>query len=94
MTSCCAVRAPRVNAHRFAALARFRFMPSTVIRRFIYREDTRELDVTFTTGRRYLYAEVPPQAARALKESFAKGVHFNRHIRGHYPYRELAPADD
>lgn len=69
-------------------------MPSTVIRRFTYREEARELEVTFTTGRRYLYSEVPPEAARALKESFAKGVHFNRHMRGRYPYRELQPVDD
>ena len=69
-------------------------MPSAVIRRFTYREDARELDVTFTTGRPYLYSEVPPQAAQALKESFAKGVHFNRHMRGRYPYRELSPASE
>lgn len=69
-------------------------MPSTVIRRFTYREEARELEVTFTTGRRCLYSEVPPKAARALKESFAKGVHFNRHMRGRYPYRELQPAAD
>ena len=64
-------------------------MPSTVIRRSSYREETRELDVTFTTGRRYLYADVPPEAAQALKESFAKGVHFNRYIRGAYAHREI-----
>jgi len=66
-------------------------MPSTVIRRWSYREETRELDVTFTTGRRYLYADVPPEAAQALKESFAKGVHFNRYIRGNFAYREVEP---
>ena len=74
----------QVNAARIA------IMPSAVIRRFTYREDAREL----TTGRRYLYSEVPPQAAQALKESFAKGVHFNRHMRGRYPYRELSPASE
>ena len=64
-------------------------MPSTVIRRFDYRHETRVLDVTFTTGRRYLYRDVPPEAAQALRESFAKGVHFNRYIRGRYPHEEL-----
>ena len=68
-------------------------MPSTVIRRFAYRPDSRTLDVTFTTGRRYLYADVPPEAALALKESFAKGIHFNRYIRGRYTYEEVE-ADD
>ena len=64
-------------------------MPSTVIRRFDYRPATRELVVEFVTGRRYLYSEVSEQAAEALRASFAKGVHFNRNIRGHYPVREL-----
>ena len=66
-------------------------MPSTVIRRFDYRLDERILDVTFTTGRRYLYRDVPPEAAQALRESFAKGVHFNRHIRGRYAFEEVEP---
>ncbi|HET9355176.1 MAG TPA: KTSC domain-containing protein [Sphingomicrobium sp.] len=69
-------------------------MPSAVIRRFDYSEPTRTLEVTFTTGRRYVYRDVPPEAAQALKESFAKGVHFNRHIRGRYPFEELEPESD
>ena len=69
-------------------------MPSTVIRRFDYRLDERTLDVTFTTGRRYLYRDVPPEAAQALKESFAKGVHFNRHIRGKFAFEEVEPQSD
>ena len=69
-------------------------MPSTVIRRFDYRLDERTLDVTFTTGRRYLYRDVPPEAAQALKESFAKGVHFNRHIRGKYAFEEVEAQSD
>lgn len=68
-------------------------MPSTVIRHFDYRPDTRELVVEFVTGRRYLYSHVPAEAAEALRTSFAKGVHFNRRIRGQYPVRELG-ADE
>lgn len=64
-------------------------MPSTVIRRFDYSPERRELFVEFTTGRRYLYADVPAEAADALRSSFAKGVHFNRHIRGRFASREL-----
>ena len=67
-------------------------MPSTVIRRFDYSPDARELTVEFVTGRRYLYSEVPPEEAQALRGAFAKGVHFNRRIRGHYAWRELEPA--
>jgi hypothetical protein len=65
-------------------------MPSTVIRRFDYRPELRELDVLFTTGRRYIYAVVPPVAAEAFRAAFAKGVHFNRRIRGRYRFTEVA----
>lgn len=64
-------------------------MPSTVIRRFDYRPDAGELEITFTTGRRYLYLNVPEDAVQRLRSAFAKGVHFNRYIRNHYPCREL-----
>lgn len=65
-------------------------MPSTVIRRFDYLPERRELLVEFVTGHRYLYSGVPPQAAEAFRSAFAKGSHFNRRIRDHYPCRELA----
>ncbi len=68
-------------------------MPSTVIRSFDYRPDTAELDVLFTTGRRYLYHDVPPEAVEAFRGAFAKGVHFNRYIRGRYRFTELAGAE-
>jgi hypothetical protein len=57
-------------------------MPSTVIRRFSYAPESRELTVELVTGRRYLYSEVPEQEAEAFRLAFAKGVHFNRYIRG------------
>lgn len=68
-------------------------MPSTIIRRFAYRPDARELEVLFTTGRRYVYRDVPPEAVEAFRGAFSKGRHFNARIRGHYPYKELEPAD-
>ena len=65
-------------------------MPSTVIKRFDYRPGAQELEVLFVTGRRYLYANVPPEAVDAFRAAFSKGSHFNRHIRDKYPCRELA----
>lgn len=64
-------------------------MPSSVIRRFEYFPETRELLVTFTTGRRYLYSNVAEEEARRFRAAFAKGIHFNRHIRDRYACREL-----
>ena len=66
-------------------------MPSTVIRSFDYRAERRELQVTFTTGRRYLYLGVPPEKVEAMRSSFSKGRYFNTRIRPCYPYRELGP---
>lgn len=68
-------------------------MPSTVIRRFDYRAAERELDVLFTTGRRYVFHDVPPEAATAFRAAFSKGRHFNAHIRGRYAFTEAGPAD-
>ena len=68
-------------------------MPSSVIRSFDYRPDAHELEVLFTTGRRYLYREVPPEAADAFRSAFAKGRHFNARIRGRYCYEELDPGE-
>lgn len=65
-------------------------MPSTIIRAFDYRPAERELEILFTTGRRYLYHEVPPEAAAAFRAAFSRGRHFNARIRGRYGYTELA----
>ena len=65
-------------------------MPSTVIRRFAYDPACSELRVEFVTGRCYLYSAVPAEEAARFAAAFAKGVHFNRHIRNRYPCRELA----
>jgi hypothetical protein len=68
-------------------------MPSTVIRRFDYRPERRELEITFTTGRHYLYSDVPAQAVEQFRAAFSKGAHFNRYIRDRYPCRELHEQD-
>jgi hypothetical protein len=63
-------------------------MPSTVIRRFAYDPDRRELWVEFVTGRRYVYEQVPEAVVSALGSAFAKGVYFNTRIRDRFRFRE------
>jgi lysyl-tRNA synthetase class 2 len=63
-------------------------MPSTVIRSIAYSPETGELDVLFTTGRRYLFHGVPPEAAEAFRAARIKGRHFNARIRGRYRFTE------
>jgi len=65
-------------------------MPSSVIRRFDYRPEACELEILFTTGRRYLYTRVPEEIARRFRSAISKGRFFNAHIRDRYPYRELS----
>ena len=64
-------------------------MPSSVIRSFTYDPADRRLDVTFVSGRKYAYAEVPPEVYDEMKLSFAKGEYFNRKIRGRFEARAV-----
>ena len=51
----------------------------------------RSSTITFTTGRRYVYFQVPPAAYEDFSAAFSKGRHFNANIRDHYDFAE-APA--
>jgi hypothetical protein len=64
-------------------------MPSTFIQRFDYVPDRRELTVTFTTGRVYVYEKVPADIAERFRSAFAKGRFFNARIRDRFPSREV-----
>ena len=66
-------------------------MPSTAIRAFRYDAPRRALEVTFVTGRRYRYFDVPETVADGLAGAFSKGRFFNARIRDRFRYRELAP---
>jgi hypothetical protein len=67
-------------------------MPSAVIRDFSYNVATRQLVVTFATGRVYAYAAVPPDVHNAFRASGSKGRFFNQEIRDNYDCREITPA--
>jgi lysyl-tRNA synthetase class 2 len=55
-----------------------------VIRSFRYDPEARELHVTFVSGRRYVYADVPAEVAEEMRLAFSKGSFFNRRIRDHF----------
>ena len=65
-------------------------MPSTVIRRFAYVPEARELIIEFVSGRRYAYLDVPPEEVESMRAAFSKGSYFNRNIRDRYAFSELA----
>ena len=66
-------------------------MPSHVIRDFTYNVATRQLVITFVSGRVYAYADVPPQVHSAFRASGSKGRFFNQEIRDNYDCREITP---
>jgi hypothetical protein len=67
-------------------------MPSSVIRHFEHDPATRQLMVTFTTGRVYVYDDVPDAVAAALRAAPSKGSFFNSQIRNAHRYHELPRA--
>ena len=67
-------------------------MPSSVIRDFTYLPDTNTLELTFSSGRRYRYRQVPPDIYREMRASFSKGEFFNAFIRGRYVFEPVSPA--
>lgn len=62
---------------------------SSVIVRALYDASKRELAVTFTSGRKYIYEDVPPDVALELQSAPSQGQYFNWRIRDQYPFREL-----
>lgn len=64
-------------------------MPSTVIRGFDYDAARRVLTVRFVSGRCYAYHDVPPDLPDRWRAAFAKGIFFNREVRGRYHMTEL-----
>lgn len=66
-------------------------MPSTVIGAFAYDPASRTLTVTFRSGRRYRYHQVPPEIYEAMRASFSKGAFFNRHVRDQFRFIEDPP---
>ncbi len=61
-------------------------MPSKVIKSFAYEAPTRSLEITFTSGRRYRYHDVPPEVHERMLGAFSRGEFFNREIRDRFRY--------
>jgi len=65
-------------------------MPSTAIRDIRYNAEREQMQVTFVSGRTYVYLNVPESVYSAFTTSGSKGAVFNRFIRDRYKFRELA----
>ncbi|MBA3512340.1 KTSC domain-containing protein [Sphingomonas sp.] len=62
---------------------------SSVIRGAWYLPERQQLDLLFTSGRRYVYSDVPMAVATGLAEAESKGRFYNREIRNRFPCREV-----
>lgn len=62
---------------------------SSVIAAARYRSDLEQLDIRFTNGHVYRYAEVPAAVVRRLIEAESAGEYFNLAIRDSYEYEQL-----
>ena len=64
-------------------------MTSSAIRGAWYLPNRRQLDLLFTSGRRYRYADVPPDIAARFAEAMSKGRFYNAEIRDKYEFIEV-----
>lgn len=62
---------------------------TTAIREIAYESTRGELMITFSSGRRYVYDNVPAGVVEAFKASGSKGPFFDHEIRGRFPHREF-----
>jgi KTSC domain-containing protein len=64
-------------------------MPSTAIRFISYDAGSSRLSITFITGRRYIYENVPEGVYQAFLTAPSRGQYFNFEIRDRYDYHEV-----
>jgi KTSC domain len=64
------------------------FPDSSVIRAADYDPESRALEVTFTSGRRYTYFGVPDWEFDGLVTATSAGEYFNARIRDQYACKE------
>jgi hypothetical protein len=62
---------------------------SSLIERAIYDGAKHTLAVTFTTGRTYLYFDIPADLYSEFVTAPSQGQFFNWRIRGQFDFREV-----
>jgi KTSC domain len=67
-------------------------MPSAVIAGYDYDAATETLTVRYHSGRVYNYLKVPGKVFGEMRATMVKGIWFNRHIKGKYPFEEVTPG--
>jgi predicted component of type VI protein secretion system len=65
-------------------------LQSSNIEKLLYNSDSEVLEITYKSGKVYLYFDVPKEAWDSLKTAESFGSHVAQHIKGKYLY-ELVP---
>ena len=66
-----------------------RFLVSSTITSVEYDDEARELDITFTSGKKYRYFNVPLEIYAELLDAGSKGKFFNDNIKGAFAFAEV-----
>jgi hypothetical protein len=54
-----------------------------------YDPDTQRLVVQFNSGKKYAYADVPPEVHKEFLDAKSMGIFFTREVRGKYAAEKL-----
>ena len=67
-------------------------MPSAVIKSYHYMAEKQILEIIYHSGKVYHYLGVPEKVFKEMRATMVKGIWFNRHIKGKYPFEEVTPG--
>jgi hypothetical protein len=67
-------------------------MPSAVIAAYEYDAPSETLTIRYHSGKVYNYLQVPEKVFSEMRSTMVKGIWFNRHIKGKYPFEEVTPG--
>ena len=68
-------------------------MPSAVIAGYTYDADLQTLEIRYHSGKVYHYLNVPEKVYKEMRSTMVKGIWFNRHIKGKYPFKAVTPGN-
>jgi hypothetical protein len=78
-----------VSGRREVRAGRVLPVVSSMIAGVEYDDETRELDILFSSGKTYRYFDVPADVYAMLLDAESKGQFFNEEIKGAYRYAEV-----
>lgn len=67
-------------------------MPSAVIAAYSYDAAQATLEIRYHSGKVYHYLNVPEKVFNEMRATMAKGIWFNRHIKGKYSFKDVTPG--